>query len=134
MGKKLSIKKHPLVYTVISIVALSLLVYSVSKSSFDIRRKAYQPAVSEVDLDLGEAVIIYCRGESMLIDPSDLAKERATFTCLGDQADSGDPDIRETGADRFIIMNSEDVANLNCKGSFEEFEIKEGTGYQVFCN
>jgi hypothetical protein len=132
--KIFSIKKHPLVYTTISIVALSLLVFSVSRSSFDIRRKAYRPTVSEVDLDISEAVIIYCRGESMLIDPTDLLAERVMFTCLGDLTDDGDPDIRETGADRFIIMNPEDLVNLNCSGRFEHFEIKESTGYQIFCN
>lgn len=133
MGKVFSIKKHPLMYTAISIVALSILVFSVSRSSFDIRRSASQPTVSEVDLDLGEAVIIYCRGESMLVDPQNLLSERVSFTCLGDLTDKGDPDIRSTGADRFIIMNPEDLANLNCDGSFEQFVLKEGTGYQIFC-
>lgn len=134
MENKSTLKKHPLVYTAISVAALFLLVFAVSQNSFDIRRSASEPVVQQVDLGLNEVLIIYCRGERMFIDPPDFSSKNITLSCLGSLVDGGDPDIRETGADKFVIMSPDDITNLSCQGDFNEFVLKEGVGYQIFCN
>jgi hypothetical protein len=132
--KKLSIKNHPLTYTAVSLLALFLLVFAVSQYRFDIRRTASEPSVKQIKLNLSEVVIVYCRGERMSVSPSDFSNNDVTLSCLGSLVDGGDPDIRETGADRFVIMSPDDVTKLSCGGQLESFTLKEGVGYQIFCN
>lgn len=135
MEKIFSIRKHPLAFTALSFAVLLLLGFAVTSINTDIRREASEPVISEVDLNVGGVVIVYCRAETLLVNPSDISGvNEASFVCLGETIDVDDPDVRDTGADRFFIMYPDEVVTLKCPGSFEQFTLKQDRGYQIFCN